>query len=143
MDKGIVREIKRLRKKGWPMINALRVAKIRARFAELEAEGLVRLTIEPDCEPYDDTYIDTWDDLTPAQRKAEKKKLWDRIEREGVWGVVGKYRVGDRWHTGGSCWGFIGEDYEDDTDTDIMAETIAMLADRGVKQYEGHATFGG
>lgn len=84
-------------------------------FEEVEAAGLVRVRVVPDEEPYDDSYIDTWDDMTPAQRKEAKEDLWRTIDREGVWGIVAEaVNARGEWTQVDSCWGFVGpvEDFD-------------------------------
>lgn len=92
-------------------------ARIRRRFERLEALGLVRLQVLPDVEMYDDSYIDTWSDVSAEERNMYRRSLWVRIEREGVWGVVGEFRPDPRgpwlaWEHADSCWGFIGDDWQ-------------------------------
>jgi hypothetical protein len=81
-------------------------------------QGLMRVRYESDPEPYDDSYIDTWD-LTPEEIKEEKRKTWRIIEAYGVWGLIGEYRVStdSPWVQAYSVWGCIGRDspdYEED-----------------------------
>jgi hypothetical protein len=92
--------------------------------------GHVRLRIEWDDSPYDDSYIETWHDLTESQRDKIKADLWSRIERNGVVGVIGEYWNGTEWVHADSCWGFIGDDWQNSGyDTDIMAATLDAYHD--------------
>lgn len=62
---------------------------------------------------YDDSYIDTWGETD--ERKAEiKRKLWVRIEAEGVWGLVGEVRCPacGAWEHVDSVGGFVGNDWK-------------------------------
>jgi hypothetical protein len=113
---------KRERAKGWRASQALHNANIRNQW---EQRDDVRLLTEPDCSPYDDSYIDTWGDSAEKVTKV-RKELWDRIEREGVCGIVGQYFDGSDWVTSDNCWGFIGDDWQDSGyDIDVMAMTMA------------------
>lgn len=86
--------------------------------------GPVRLLVEWDDSPYDDSYLDGWD-MPESELKRVRKELWDRINRDGVTGLVGQYWNGQEWEHVDSCWGFIGDDWRDSGyDTDIMAETM-------------------
>jgi hypothetical protein len=82
----------------------------------------LRYGIFVDEECYDDSYIDTWDDLDEQQKLEEKKALWRQIESEGVWGFVVQRRVPaipkcshcgqetpEHWDDDDvACWGIIG-----------------------------------
>lgn len=95
--------------------------------------GPIRLLVEYDEHPYDDSYIDTWTDIRESEREKWRANLWDRIERDGVVGLIGQYWNGDEWEHADSCWSFIGDDWRDSGyDTDIMAETI--------RAYQSHLT---
>jgi hypothetical protein len=71
-------------------------------------------------------------DINPTKLERERQWAIDRIERDGVWGVVGEYKAdvcptcgrGGEWVHGGSCWGFVGDDWKDDADVGIMEETL-------------------
>ncbi len=92
--------------------------------------GPMRLVLRPEEECYDDSYIDTWDDCSEKEREKYKLELWDRIERDGVWGLIGEYWDGSEWVQADSCWGFVGNDWKDSGhDTDIMAMTISAYSD--------------
>lgn len=136
---------RRERKIGWRAGQALRNARIRARWDELDgfvfdgddydkddapgetiyASGPIRLLIEPDREMYDDSYIDTWTDLRETDRERIRSNLRDRINRDGAWNVVGEFWNGQEWECTDSCCGFVGDDWENSGyDTDIMSATI-------------------
>lgn len=70
-----------------------------------------RLRLEPDAEPYDDSYIDTWD-IDHDEKVKVRNSLWYDIEHEGVWGFIAerKCTACGQWEHVESCWGFIGED---------------------------------
>ena len=89
-----------------------------AQWEFFESQGLMRLRWEPDDEPYDDSYIDTWD-VSLEERNNIRIQLWRDIERDGVWGLIGEYRVStdSPWVQVDSVWGLIGQDdggYRDD-----------------------------
>lgn len=132
MNSWIRLEYMRLRHKGWTASAALRAARIHDAWTDLENEGVVRIEHPIDCEPYDDTYVDTWDDLSPAKRERYKKELHDTIERWGVYGIVGEFFDGKDWHEVDSVWSILGNDLTDNGyDVDIKSATIdAYLAHR-------------
>jgi hypothetical protein len=96
----------------------------------LESLGMVRLRWAPDDAYYDDSYLDTWD-ISDEQRERIRQKLWESINRDGVWGLVGEYKLhpnDDTWEHGGSCWGFVGTD-RNGSEFSIMQETIDALVE--------------
>lgn len=116
----------RLRAKGWPASQAYRAAKVHATFQNCDN---VRLDLVPDETSYDDSYIDSWD-TTVNQIKLAKKELWERIERNGVWGLLGQYRANDEspWVTVYSLWGLIGDEWRDSSyDVDAKEEALEAL----------------
>lgn len=126
MNAYIRAEYMRLRHKGWGFREALRAARIQDAWTDLENEGVVRIEHPVDCEPYDDSYIDTWDDLSPKKREEEKKRLWRQIERQGVYGIQGQFSDGEHWNNVDTMWGIFGDDLTDNGyDLDIKEATIA------------------
>jgi len=128
----INREYRRLRGLGWEADGALRAAKTREEWDK--AGGIVRITIIADeMSGIEDLEGDMFNpivnpDIPPARLAAERAALIDRIERDGVWGVIGEYFDGEAWQHGDSCWGFVGEDWKDSGyDTDIMDATLAAM----------------
>ena len=116
------------RAKGYNAETALHAARIKDRFTDLENEGLVRLHAEPECDVYDDSYIDTWDHLSEEGKKRAKKELWDQIEREGCWIWIGQWRANDEaeWEYADNIGGIIGDalcGYE----IDLMQSAIEAL----------------
>jgi hypothetical protein len=129
----------RFRRAGWRADEAIRAARILARWDEAEGEGWVRLQAIPD---EDWTIKDNGCSCgDPACRRRER----DAFERHGAWGVVGEYGIDipepsgplagclteTRWHHADSCWGFVGFDVlnplENPYVVDIMAETLEAL----------------
>jgi hypothetical protein len=109
---------------------------VRAIFSTLEEMGLVRLRIAPD-ESADlaDLKGDCFDpsanpNIPPTRLKAEERALEERVERDGVWGLISEYRPNpdsnpdnrNSWHCADNCWGF-------GCDTDAMDSAIQQLAD--------------
>lgn len=114
-------------------------ARTRIAFEDAERAGLVRLRFVPDSEPFDDSYIDTWTDQTESQRERARAELWEKIERDGVWGLVGQFRVSpaetiseidgdDGWENADGVWGFVGTE-PNGYESGIMAETLSALRD--------------
>ena len=155
--KAYVKEYRRLRAIGWNAQQSLRAAKTLVEWDASDGYeshllpyshidyppyesgsgfGPIRLRIEPDDSPYDDSFIDTWNDNVTIMLDGRqldnveyRKDLWNRIEFDGVWGIIGEFWNGQEWEHADSCWGFIGDDWKDSGyDTDIMQETLAALA---------------
>lgn len=107
-----------------------------AKWDELETQGKVRLKIEPDYDAdLDDLLGDSYDPTVnpdiPAKRLAQERE-WeiDRINREGVWGIVGQYKCKccGSWTTADSVWGVVGDDWkESGYDLEIMQNTMDQL----------------
>ncbi len=97
---------------------------------------LVRLRVMPDeCCELDNILGDSYDPKVnpdiPAERlERERQAEIDRINRDGVWGVIGEYRVSadEEWEQADSCWGFVGDDWKNSGyDIDIMQTTLDAL----------------
>lgn len=119
--------------------NAKREAGIGYLWNRLEAAGLVKMDF-----PYND-HADMedlkGDSFNPdvclpmagglRALKSQEKAFERKAEREGVVGMVGRYRlsVDDKWETGDSVWGFVGADDAVDSGyhPDIQANTIEAL----------------
>jgi hypothetical protein len=78
-----------------------------------------RIVVDEEC--FDDSYIDTWNDLSEEQKAEEKKAIWRQINSEGVWGFRIQRRVpaipkcshcgqatDEHWVDEDSCWSYIG-----------------------------------
>ena len=86
----------------------------------LEEREDVRLRTEPDtCWDYEDLAGDTYNpevnDDIPAERLArEEREFRNRIDREGVYGLVAERKCPacGQWETVDSVWGFVGDDWE-------------------------------
>lgn len=115
------------RKQGFRPEHSLSAARTRKQWEALESAGFVRLAWVTDCDTYDDSYIDTWTDVRESERERARKDLWEQIERDGVWGLVGEYRFDpeddEGWDSGDAIYGLVGQD-DAGYATDIMATTI-------------------
>ena len=120
-------EYKRLRKLGFRAEQAFNAAIINARFATIEDDGAVSISVEPDPEPYDDSYIDEWNDCSENERAQYRRSTAQRIEQDGVWGIVSSYYCTgtEQMETLDCVWGFIGEDWCDSGyDVDMKAAAL-------------------
>lgn len=105
----------------------------------LEYADLVKLELEPDEHvTWEDMAGDTFDvdvheDTVPGGARtirAQEKRYRERLEQDGVWGVVGYYRVSEdaEWERGDSVWGMELEWAEDNEyRDDIKSQTIEKL----------------
>lgn len=93
--------------------------------------GNVRLQIIPD-EMADYAHLagdsfnpDVNSDISPSLLERQEKEFKERINRDGVWGVVGEYFNGEKWIHADSVWGFVGQDWENSGyDSGIKSETL-------------------
>jgi len=124
-------EYKRLRRLGYRASNAYDMAKTNVAFDNLEFDEVVRIRVEPDeFFDLDNLLGDTYDpsvntDIPPERLERERKAEINRINRDGVWGIVGEYFNGETWEVADSVWGFVGDDWQDSGyDVDIKQSTI-------------------
>ncbi len=149
MNADIITRYHHARAEGYNAQHALYNAVTLAQFENLESLGLVRFQWVPD----EDADIENLegDCFDPASNpgvracdlERRRKEFHEVIERDGVWGLVGQYRPLPFQHgetivpyyseddqpggeSGGSIWGFVGQDAHMYT-ADIAAETIAAL----------------
>lgn len=133
------REYWRLRKAGWRAADAWRAAHINAEFFNAECgphdmpePGAVRLQIVADdhCS-LDDLFGDCYNpkvnpDIPRATLERQRAAEVERVERDGVCGIVGEWFDGDEWQQADSVYGFIGDDWRDSGyDVDIRASALA------------------
>jgi hypothetical protein len=143
-NRELVRVYLRERSKGTLARWALRNAKTRIEWDKMNGDvvgeherqhdatrGNVRLRIVADeCVDLDNLFGDTYShkanpDIPESRLERERKQEIDRVNRDGVWGVVGEFFDGEAWQHADSCWGFVGEDWKDSGyDTDIMHSTL-------------------
>ena len=121
---------------------ALRHAKIRTVWAEHECVehdepeiGSVRLRIEPDDSMnIEDLEGDTFNpkvnsDIPRARLEREQKEFREKVNRDGVWGVIGEYWDGEEWQHADSCFGFVGDQWKDSGyDIHIMSSTLEQAS---------------
>lgn len=78
--------------------------------------GNVRLSIQPECDEYQHGDYDN---------ERQRQEVIDRLNRDGLWTVVGEYFDGEDWQHADSCGGFIGDDWKHSGyDVDIMEATM-------------------
>ena len=124
-------EYKRLRKQGFLARQAYYGAKTRVQFDNLKFQEVVRLQIIPDeFVDLDNLFGDCYNpdvntDIKPEILEKQRQQEIDRINQDGVWGIVGEYFNGVEWVQTDSVWGFVGSDWQDSGyDSDIMAATV-------------------
>ena len=63
--------------------------------------------LEGDCfNPKANPYI-------PASKlQHDREEFIAKVNREGVWGIIGEYFDGEQWQHADSCFGFVGDDLE-------------------------------
>lgn len=93
--------------------------------------GKVRIRLLPDeCADYDNLAGDMFNpavntDIEPEELERQEQEFKDRINRDGVWGVVGEFWNGEEWEEADSCWGFVGDDWKGSGyDKEIRETTI-------------------
>lgn len=128
-------EYKRLRKSGWGAKQAVSRAKLLARWEGMKQAGMVRLRIAPDeFVNMDDLKGDTYSrkanpDIPEPRMAREEKEFEERIEREGVCGIVGEYWNGEEWVQVDSCWGFVGDNWKESGADDGIREAAMDAAE--------------
>jgi hypothetical protein len=143
-NRELIRMYLRERKRGTMARLALFAAKTRIEWDKRNGEtvdeyerdhdakrGDVRLRIvADDSVDLDNLFGDTFNpkanpDIHPDRLERERQAEVERVERDGVWGVVGEFFDGEEWQHTDSCFGFIGDDWKDSGyDVDIMASTL-------------------
>lgn len=107
-----------------------------SKWEEAEDNNLVKFEVVPDEMGYslDDLAGDCFNpkanpDINPQTLKKQEKEFIERVNREGVNGIVGKYWNGEEWEVADSVWGFVGDDWENSGyDIDVKASTLDELA---------------
>ena len=85
------------------------------------SDDIVRIRIEPDdSADLDNLLGDCFDpdvnsDIQPHVLARQRQEEIDRINRDGVYGIIGEYKCPccGNWQQVDSCWGFIGDDWKD------------------------------
>lgn len=119
-------EYRRLRKAGWHAQQAMRAARILTSWHrreaydqdEPDATHCVRLTVKPDeSADFEDLCGDSYSaeanpDIQRSRLEREREAFRAKVERDGVWGVIGEYwdEASQEWREADSVWGFAGYD---------------------------------
>lgn len=124
----------------WAARALRRDARISVQWEAAERAGLVRLCQAPDdYADIADLAGDTFDVAIHAATvpggartiHAQRKRFERQIAQDGIWGIVGQFRIQDigPWKHADSVWGCVGYDYLADCDycIDIMAGTLNAL----------------
>jgi hypothetical protein len=138
MDAKIAHEYLKERQTG--TLARIAIANARTRLAWYDAEwdehsepemGEVRLRVVPDeCADLADLEGDRFNprvnpDIPVSRLEREQQEFHEKVEREGVYGIVGEYFDGETWQHADSCFGFVGDDWKQSGyDTDIMQSTL-------------------
>jgi hypothetical protein len=112
------------------------MAKEARRFERLEAMGLVKVEVEPEPECYywEDLEGDTFNpeanpDINPNVLKREQKAYRERVEREGVWCLVGYVKTNDGWESVTSLGMIDSYDYAEESRNEMFYECIKHARD--------------
>lgn len=139
-DEPFLAEFRRQRAFGNDFRLAVNNAKARTAFVAQAAIGRACLMTEPDGDGYDFSHV--------GEARAHKA-ISQRVDREGVWGIVGKFRASsdDAWQDADSVWGFIGRDWQDSGyDDDVRRSVLAALDkvdQRSAEELASRATYAG
>jgi hypothetical protein len=115
--------------------NALKTAiyqeKVNRLWDEYE-DDRVRLLIQPDNDAdleflEGDCFNPEVNKINPETLKRQEKEFIDKINRDGVWGIVSEVKClcCGEWTQADSCWGFVGDDWkESGCDLDVKAAAL-------------------
>jgi hypothetical protein len=68
-------------------------------------------------------------DIQPHILEREEREFIDKINREGVWGIIGEFWNGEEWIQADSVWGFVGDDWKGSGyDLDVKWSTLDQLS---------------
>lgn len=103
-------------------------AKTKARFEDMESDGLVRIKQYPDSCDLEDLFGDTFDPEVNMDCKPhilDRQRGWelDRIERDGVFAYSAEIHNGREWIDVQSI-GYVIGDLDPETETDLMNAAI-------------------
>lgn len=77
-------------------------------------------------------------DIPASRLQHDREDFIAKVNRDGVWGIIGEYFDGEAWHHADSCFGFVGDDWKHSGyDTDIMRATLDKAKDSRVCRYCG------
>jgi hypothetical protein len=72
-------------------------------------------------------------EIPPSKLESDRQEFIAKVNREGVWGIIGEYFDGEQWQHADSCFGFVGDDWKHSGyDTDIMRATLNEAKDARV-----------
>jgi len=98
------------------------------------SSATARLVWVSDAEPYDSSYIDTWE-IPEEEKEQAREELHALAESDGVWGRCSEILCPTcgTWDTAGGVWGIVGP-CEDilDHDFDMKAEADEEAKRRGM-----------
>ena len=64
-------------------------------------------------------------EIPESRLNREKQEFLDKVNSDGVWGVIGEYFDGETWQQADSCFGFVSDDWKGSGyDVDIMRQTL-------------------
>lgn len=94
----------------------------------------LRVLLDETCHVEDlegDTFNPKANPNIPASRlERERKEFVEKVNANGVWGIVGEYFDGETWRHADSCFGFVGDDWKNSGyDTEIMRATLDAAKD--------------
>lgn len=137
MNNWIKAEYKRLRKLDWSAHEAIRAARIKDEFEDLEKAGFVKFEVSQDEFMSLD---DLFGDMNPS--KKERKEIVDRVNRDGLNEIQTFYRLSlnDKWISADGTCGFVGFDFLDSGyDTDAKASAIKAYKEEQEKLWTQEA----
>lgn len=144
MTNQITREYRKARSEGWRAQDALRRARTLIAWAAEECDAHdepgepgynVRLHVKvDDSVSLEDLKGDCFNfevcgfPYGRSQLAAQERAFEDRVNDEGVFGIVGEYWNGEEWVEVDAVWGFVGDDWRGSGyDDDIMRATLDAL----------------
>jgi hypothetical protein len=72
-------------------------------------------------------------DISPAKLERDRQEFITKVNREGVWGIIGEFFDGEAWQHADSCFGFVGDDWNySGYDTDVMRAALIAARDAQV-----------
>jgi hypothetical protein len=72
-------------------------------------------------------------DIPASRLQRDREEFISKVNRDGVWGIIGEYFDGEVWKHSDSCFGFVGDDWKNSGyDTDIMRTTLDEATDARV-----------
>jgi hypothetical protein len=79
--------------------------------------------------------------IPDSQLQRDREEFIAKVNREGLWGIIGEYFDGEAWLHADSCFGFVGDDWKHSGyDTDIMRATLDAVKDARICRCCGRLT---